>query len=267
VSRLGSTFRALREAGRKALVPFITAGDPLAQVTVPAMHALVRGGADILELGMPFSDPEADGPVIQAASERALAAGFRLPMLFDIVREFRRDDAATPVVLMGYLNNIERFGAERFADAAHEAGVDGVIVVNMPPEEAEPFKTMLAERDIDVIFLIAPTTTEARSRRILSEASGFAYYVSLRGVTGAAGLDVGGIASHLSSLRAITSVPLLVGFGIKDGASARQVAEVADGVIIGAVVVSTIAGLTEAPDDIPGALQRQLREFRTAMDR
>jgi tryptophan synthase alpha chain len=267
VSRLDARLAALRQDGRKALVPFITAGDPDTATTVLALHALVRGGADVLEIGVPFSDPEADGPVIQAASERALAAGFRLHHLFDLIGDFRRDDADTPIVLMGYLNCIERFGYANFADAAHRAGVDGLIVVNLPPEEAQALKQSLSAVDIDLIFLIAPTTTESRSHYILSQAQGFVYFVSLKGVTGSSNLDADRVASRVSALRALTSLPLLIGFGIKDGASARRVADVSDGVIVGAALVGTMASLGDQPADIPAALEAQLHEIRNALDR
>jgi tryptophan synthase alpha chain len=267
MNRLEHRFARLRQARRKALVPFITAGDPERSITVPSMHALVRAGADVLELGIPFSDPEADGPVIQAASERALAAGFRLRDAFDLVREFRRTDGETPVVLMGYLNNLERLGYERFAAEASDAGVDGVIVVNMPPEEAQTLRPVLDAAGIQIIFLIAPTTTEARRRYLLNQSSGFVYFVSLKGVTGAQNLDADHVGTQVTALREMTTLPVLVGFGIKDGAAARRVAQYADGVVIGAALVATVAARTDRPDEIPAALEAQLREIRAAMDR
>jgi tryptophan synthase alpha chain len=266
VSRLDAIFRQLREKRRKALVPFITAGDPDPATTVSMLHALVRGGADIVELGVPFSDPEADGPVIQAASERALAAGFKLAQVFDIVREFRRDDERTPVVLMGYLNSVERVGYEHFASMAGEAGVDGLILVNVPPEEGGELKRAFAAAAIDIILLLAPTTTMERARYLLSQSAGFVYFVSLKGVTGASNLDVDDVGRRVAALREYTALPILVGFGIKDGASARAVAAFADGVVIGAALVSTVASLNATPAAIPDALERQLRGLRTAMD-
>ena len=201
MSRITGRFAKLRSAGRTALVPFITAGDPGKAATVPIMHALVAAGADLVELGVPFSDPSADGPVIQAACERALAAGTTLRDVLHMVREFRGRDAETPVILMGYLNPVEAMGAEEFAGAAAEAGVDGVITVDMPPEEAEPLAGLLRARDVDPIFLLAPTTNEARVRRICDTASGFVYYVSLKGVTGAARLDVDEVRTRLAGVR------------------------------------------------------------------
>ena len=255
----------LRQRGRKALNTFITAGDPDGDVTVPAMQALVAGGADIIELGVPFSDPEADGPAVQAGSERALANGTTLHDVLGMVAAFRCTDADTPVVLMGYLNVFLKMGYEPFCRAAGEAGVDGVIVVNLPPEEAGDFKAALRAHDLDLVLLVAPTTTAERIRYIASEASGFLYYVSYKGITGAQHLDARAVGERLKSMRsALGGLPVLVGFGIKDGASAAAVAPHADGVVVGSVLVSTM-GMANG-DEIPRRLSAQVRDIRTALD-
>ena len=230
MSRLAGRLQGLRRANRKALNTFITAGDPSAAATVPAMHALVAGGADLIELGVPFSDPEADGPAVQAGSERALAAGMTLRGVLDAVAEFRTADADTPVVLMGYLNVFLKMGYAAFCQAAAEAGADGVIVVNLPPEEAGPFKTELGAHGLDLVFLVAPTTTPERLGMIAAQASGFIYYVSYKGTTGAAHLDTAAVGVRLESIRGgLGGLPVLVGFGIRDGASAAAIAPHADG--------------------------------------
>ncbi len=224
MSRLAATLQALRAQRRKALIPYVTVGDPFADATPEIMLGLVQGGADIIELGVPFSDPMADGPVIQKASERALARGIGLPQVLQAVREFRRDDARTPVVLMGYANPIERYdqrhGAGAFIRDAAEAGVDGVLVVDYPPEECEAFAADLRAHGMDPIFLLAPTSTDARMRQVGRLASGYVYYVSLKGVTGAGHLDTAGVAAMVPRIRAHVSVPVGVGFGIRDAASA-----------------------------------------------
>jgi tryptophan synthase alpha chain len=264
--RLDNRLAGLKASGKKALVTFITAGDPTPAVTLPAMHALVRGGADVLELGMPFSDPEAEGPAIQASSERGLKQGMTLAGCLEIVRAFRADDRDTPVVLMGYLNPVLAMGVERFARAAGEAGVDGLIMVNLPPEEAHELKQALDGQGIRLIFLVAPTTTTARARLILEHAAGFVYYVSLKGITGADHLDAAGAGDRLRWLRGLTELPLMVGFGIKDGASARAAATHADGAVVGAALVTTMAACAGAPDEIPGRLEAQARELRAGLD-
>ena len=246
MSRIDATFAALAARGRKALIPFVTAGDPSPGGTVALMHALVAAGADILELGVPFSDPMADGPVIQRAAERALAHGVRLADVLGWVREFRATDARTPVVLMGYANPIERYGSEAFVAAAAAAGADGVLVVDYPPEEAAEFARSLRARDIDPIFLLAPTSTEARMREVDALASGYVYYVSLTGVTGAGHLDASAVAERLRALRAHVGLPLGVGFGIRDGASAAALAAAADAVIIGSRIIELMEGLDDA---------------------
>ena len=266
MSRLDTRLAERRQAGRKVLVTFITAGDPQPEVTVPALHALVAGGADVLELGIPFSDPEAEGPAIQAASERGLAAGMTLRRVIGLVAEFRQQDQQTPVVLMGYLNSVLAMGCEAFAAAAAAAGVDGLIMVNLPPEECAELKSALDRQGLRLIFLVAPTTTEERARMILDHASGFVYYVSLKGTTGAASLDARAVGEKIRWLRGLTSLPLLVGFGIKDGSAARAASEFSDGVVVGSALVAIMAERAADPGSIPQALQRALEEIRNAMD-
>ena len=265
MSRLAPRLAALRERGRKALNTYITAGDPSIDATVPGMHALVAGGADLIELGVPFSDPEADGPAIQAGSERALANGTTLADVLGMVADFRAEDADTPVVLMGYLNVFLKMGYEAFAEAAANAGVDGVIVVNLPPEEAGEFKSALDANDLDLVFLLAPTTTLERVRTIARHASGFLYYVSYKGITGAAHLDAEAVGERLRAMRRdLGDMAVLVGFGIKDGASAAAVAPHADGVVVGSVLVQTMG--STRPAEIPERLAAQVGEIRGALD-
>lgn len=265
-NRLDGRLDELRRAARKALVTFVTAGDPQADVTVAALHALVAGGADVLELGIPFSDPEAEGPAIQAASERGLAQGMTLRRVIGLVESFRERDAQTPVVLMGYLNSVLAMGCEAFARAAAAAGVDGLIMVNLPPEECGELKSALDRWGIRLIFLVAPTTTEQRARMILDHASGFVYYVSLKGTTGAASLDARAVGEKIRWLRGFTRLPLLVGFGIKDGPAARAASEFSDGVVVGSALVATMAERADDPASIPDALEAQVQEIRYAMD-
>lgn len=266
MSRLAGRFAELKRARRVALVPYITAGDPDRGATVMLMHALTAAGADVLELGVPFSDPSADGPVIQAACERALKAGTTLVDVLAMVREFRAKDATTPVVLMGYLNPVEAMGAEKFATAAAEAGVDGMLTVDMPPEEAEPLVGLLRARGLDPIFLLAPTTGEARAQRIAETAAGFVYYVSLKGVTGAASLDMTEVRERLAALRRHTTLPLGVGFGVRDAATAAELAQVADAVIVGSAVVSRIAEHRADPKRMGETVGDFIRGLRRAMD-
>jgi tryptophan synthase alpha chain len=237
MSRIPAVFERLAGERRKALIPFVTAGDPAAGPVVPLMHALVKAGADVLELGVPFSDPMADGPVIQRASERALAAGTSLATVLAAVAEFRKTDDRTPVVLMGYANPIEALGAEAFVVRARAAGVDGVLVVDYPPEECASFAELARGNGIDLIFLLAPTSTEARTDRIVRLASGYIYYVSLKGVTGAGNVDVAEVAAKLGAIRRKTKLPLGVGFGIRDGDTARAIGAAADAVIIGSALI------------------------------
>lgn len=244
----------------------MVAGDPAPGVTVPTMHALVAGGADILEMGIPFSDPEAEGPDIQAGCERALAHHTRLRDVLAMAADFRRQDGRTALVLMGYLNSVEAMGYERFADAARDAGVDGVLLVNLPPEEADELRELLADRGIDLIFLLAPTTTRERAQRIIDQASGFVYYVSLKGTTGAGNLDVATVETRMTELRSQTQLPLAVGFGIRDGATARAVGAVADGVVVGSALVRRMGELAATPEDIPAMAEQLAGELRTALD-
>lgn len=266
MSRFAVRFAKLKAEGRAALVPYVVAGDPGKAATAPLMHALVKSGADVIELGVPFSDPSADGPVIQAAQERALAAGTTLEDVLAMVKEFRATDRDTPVVLMGYLNPVEAFGPESFAKAAEEAGVDGVLTVDMPPEEAEPLGSLLRAKGIDPIFLLAPTTDDARIRRITETASGFVYYVSLKGITGAAHLDLGPVCERLAKLRRLTTLPVGVGFGVRDAATAAALGQVADAVVVGSAVVSR---MTEHKDDavrMTASVQEFVQGLRQAMD-
>lgn len=264
MSRIGLTFERLASTGRKALIPYITAGDPEPDSTVPLMHALVDAGADVLELGVPFSDPMADGPVIQRASERALARGVNLAQVLAWVREFRQQDTDTPLVLMGYANPVERFGVADFVREAQAAGVDGVLVVDYPPEEAGDFARQLRAVGMDPIFLLAPTSTEARMHQVNALASGYVYYVSLKGVTGAGNLDTQAVCQRLQELRRYVHVPLGVGFGIRDAVSAAAVAACADAVVIGSRIIELMenkpahAGVQVASDF--------LREIRQAID-
>ncbi|HTI16543.1 MAG TPA: tryptophan synthase subunit alpha [Trinickia sp.] len=264
MSRIEKTFAALAAQRKKGLIPFMTAGDPDPAKTVEFMHALVAGGADVIELGVPFSDPMADGPVIQRSSERALARGVSLRHVLADVKRFRERDATTPVVLMGYANPIECFGIEAFAAAALDAGVDGVLIVDYPPEESAEFAERMRAVGIDPIFLLAPTSTDERIAAVGKVASGYVYYVSLKGVTGAGHLDVSAIASKIPAIKSIVSLPVGVGFGIRDAQTARAVAETADAVVIGSRIVQL---LEETP---PESAQNRLTEFiaevRRALD-
>ena len=266
MSRIAARFAALEARGRTALIPFVTAGDPSPSVTVPVMHAMVEAGADIIELGVPFSDPMADGPVIQRASERALAAGMSYDGVLGIVREFRRTDGETPVVLMGYLNPLEAVGYAPAAERAAAAGVDGILTVDLPPEEAGEFVREVRASGIDPVFLVAPTTSDERIERICGEASGFVYYVSLKGVTGASTLDVEEVAERMARIRRATDLPVGVGFGIHDGASAARIARVSDAVVVGSAIVARVEANAGSPDAIPGILAEFVGELRSAMD-
>ncbi|MGM8931166.1 tryptophan synthase subunit alpha [Salinicola halophyticus] len=266
-NRIDRRFAALKAQGRTALIPYITAGDPAPAHTVDFMHACVEAGADVLELGVPFSDPMADGPVIQKACERALKHGTRLQHVLEMVAEFRQRDNDTPVVLMGYLNPIERMGYEVFTRQAQASGVDGVLVVDMPPEEAGDNAALFAEHGLQSIFLLAPTTSDARAKAICEHGEGYLYYVSLKGVTGAATLNADAVGEQLAKLRRVTELPLCVGFGIRDGATAAAIGRVADGVIVGSALVGRIAERAADPASIPAALKSILGEMREALDR
>ena len=266
MSRIAARFEQLRGAGKKALVTFVTAGDPQIESTLATMHALVEAGANIIELGVPFSDPMADGPVIQLANERALANGVTMSDVFDLVKRFRASDTDTPVVLMGYLNPIEAMGYERTAQRASNAGVDGFIVVDAPPEESATLHAALRGQQLDLIFLIAPNTDEARIRKIVALASGFVYYVSLKGVTGAGHLDVAAVREKVTQIKTITDLPVGVGFGISDGKTAAQVAEVSDAVVVGSALINRIVERLEDSATIPAHVGDLVHTMRIAMD-
>ena len=269
MSRIHSCFTGLQANGRKALIPYLTAGDPCTETTLGLMHALVANGADIIELGFPFSDPSSDGPVIQRAVERALAQHTRLRDVLDTVSRFRADNPTTPVVLMGYLNPVECMGYQKFADAAVAAGVDGVLIVDMPPEEAHDLNVVLKKANLDTIFLVAPTTNPERAEAICKQSSGYVYYVSLKGVTGAANLDIDSVVSNLAKLRQHTTLPIGVGFGIRDGASAASIAQVADAVVVGSALVNRIAELDATTHYSLEQLKTQtdiIAAMRAAMD-
>ncbi|NVK73669.1 MAG: tryptophan synthase subunit alpha [Oceanospirillaceae bacterium] len=267
MSRVKQCFVNLEKSGKKALIPYITAGDPSPDYTVTMMNSLVDSGADIIEVGMPFSDPMADGPVIQLACERSLAAGTSVKKVLQIIKEFRRNNQQTPIVLMGYLNPIEFYGYQNFADAAKEAGVDGVLLVDLTPEEATDVVECFRDNEIDLIYLLSPTTTPERAKKICDLASGYVYYVSVKGVTGSAELDVESVKQHVDSLRTITSLPIGVGFGIRDAKTASAVSKCADGVIVGSVLVNAIAENKESQKEfIADALKAILSPMRDEMD-
>jgi tryptophan synthase alpha chain len=265
MNRIDARFARLAAARRKALVPFVTAGDPLREATVPVLHALVAAGADVIELGVPFSDPMADGPTIQRSSERALSRGAGLPFVLDCVREFRAKDAQTPVILMGYLNPVEIRGARQFAIDAAGAGVDGVLLVDLPPEELEEFRVAFRAHGIALILLAAPTTTDERIALLCDAAQGYLYYVSYAGVTGAGGLDIDAARARLRTIRARSAVPVVAGFGIKDAASAATMAQDADGVVVGSALVAALAGAT-TPEQAAGLARAFLEPLRHALD-
>jgi tryptophan synthase alpha chain len=264
MSRIATTFANLSARHRTALIPYICAGDPLPEATVEVMLAVATAGADIIELGVPFSDPMADGPVIQQASERALAKGIGMAQVLGFVRDFRDRDPTTPVVLMGYANPIERYGIQRFIADAQASGVDGVLVVDYPPEEAESFAAALKASALDPIFLLAPTSTDQRMKEVGRIASGYVYYVSLKGVTGAGHLDTDAVAAVLPRIREHVKIPLGVGFGIRDAATARVVARTADAVVIGSALVQLLQ--KQARDTLAPAAAAFITEIRTALD-
>jgi tryptophan synthase alpha chain len=264
MSRIDGVFAALGRRGRKALIPYLTAGDPHADGTVEIMRAMAAAGADIIELGIPFSDPMADGPVIQKAGERALARGIGMPQVLAMARAFRDRDAETPLVLMGYANPIERYGVERFVADAKSAGVDGVLVVDYPPEECVDFAAALRRNAMDPIFLIAPTSSDARIARVAESGSGYVYHVSLKGVTGAGHFDIDAVKHMIPRIKAHVSLPVGVGFGIRDAQTARAVADVADAVVIGSALVQLLE--TASPDEAPGVAARFVAGIRSALD-
>ncbi|MCG7199548.1 tryptophan synthase subunit alpha [Marinobacter pelagius] len=266
MSRIQGVLKDLKDQGRKALIPYITAGDPHPDATVGLMHSLVEAGADIIELGVPFSDPMADGPVIQLACERALKHGTSLRQVIGMVKEFRKEDDKTPVVLMGYLNPMEAMGYEAFADAAADAGVDGILTVDLPPEEADDVAPLFARRKLDAIFLLAPTTIDERIRAIAEHSSGYVYYVSFKGVTGAAKINVDEVAAKVAHIHEMTALPVGVGFGIRDAETAAAVGRVSDGVIVGSVLVDTIARNQADTEELKRALTDLLHPMREALD-
>ncbi|MBE0484799.1 tryptophan synthase subunit alpha [Marinobacter sp.] len=266
MSRIEGVMKALKDQGRKALIPYITAGDPHPDQSVGLMHTLVKAGADIIELGVPFSDPMADGPVIQLACERALVHGTTLRQVIAMVKEFRKTDDSTPIVLMGYLNPMEAMGYEAFADAAADAGVDGILTVDLPHEEADEVAPLFAARNLDPIFLMAPTTTDERIKAISEHSSGYVYYVSIKGVTGSATINVDEVAEKVAHIHNIMALPVGVGFGIRDADTAAAISRVSDGVIVGSVLVDTIARHQADPDALKKALTDLLHPMRVAMD-
>jgi tryptophan synthase alpha chain len=273
MSRIEITFQTLAAEGRKALIPFVTAGFPYADVTPELMHAMVAGGADVIELGVPFSDPSADGPVIQKAGDKALAFGIGMVQVLDMVRDFRQTNNRTPVVLMGYANPVERYDQKHaapgvssaFVQDAAAAGVDGVLIVDYPPEECEAFAVDLRRHNMDLIFLLAPTSTDARMAQVARVASGYVYYVSLKGVTGSGALDTHAVEAMLPRIRQHISVPVGVGFGIRDAQTARTISRVADAVVIGSKIIQLIEN--QPRDKVANTAQNFLREIRTALDR
>jgi tryptophan synthase alpha chain len=264
MSRIQSTLTALAANNKKGLIPFFTAGDPTPELTVPLMHALVAGGADIIELGVPFSDPMADGPVIQRASERALAKGVGLRQVLGFVREFRLSDSRTPVVLMGYANPIERMGVTPFIQGAKEAGVDGVLIVDYPPEECVEFAASMKESGLDMIFLLAPTSTDERIAQVGKVASGYVYYVSLKGVTGSGQLDLNAVAQMIPRIKKHIHVPVGVGFGIRDGQTAKAVASVSDAVVIGSRIIQELENTPH--DQAEQTVKTFIAGIRSALD-
>lgn len=264
MSRIQTTFSSLKANNKKALIPYITAGDPHPKFTVSLMHAMVENGADIIELGVPFSDPMADGPVIQRASERALVHKVGLRKVLALVKDFRQQDNETPIVLMGYANPIEAMGVDVFTLAAKKAGIDGVLTVDYPPEECEDFIAALNKNDMDSIFLLSPTTEKERIDLVVKQATGFLYYVSLKGVTGAANLDVEEVKARVADIREQTNLPVGVGFGVKDAATAQAVAEFADAVVVGSRMVLTIEESSE--ETLVQNIATLIQELRTAID-
>jgi tryptophan synthase alpha chain len=268
MSRIAAAFEALHKDGRKALIPYVTAGFPFADITPDLMHAMVEAGSDVIELGVPFSDPMADGPVIQKAGEHALAFGVGLAQVLEMVRTFRQRDSATPVVLMGYANPVERYelthGKGSFARDAAAAGVDGALIVDYPPEECEAFAAQLKANGLDLIFLLAPTSTDERIQQVARVASGYVYYVSLKGVTGAGHLDTAAVEEALPRIRKHVKIPVGVGFGIRDAVTARAIGRVADAVVIGTKVIQVVED--QPREQVLPALSAFLREIRTALD-
>ena len=266
VNRIDRRFSELATEKRKAFLTYLVAGDPRLDCTVDAMHALVSGGADLIELGVPFSDPEAEGPTIQAGHERALAQGITVQALLAMVKEFRRTDTDTPLILMGYFNSVERIGPKKFAAMAAAAGADGLLMVNLPPEESHELRAALHEHDLRLVFLVSPTTTRVRAERILDAASGFVYFVSLKGITGANHLVIDDVRKKLAELRPLTKLPIVIGFGVKDAAVAKAVAPLADGVVVGSAIVALMGDLAARREEIPNTLRAWASNMRDAID-
>ena len=264
MSRIQNYFKSLKESNKKALIPFITAGDPHPSETVKLMHALVTSGADMIELGIPFSDPIADGPVIQRASERALKNSVGITSTIKLAAEFRKENKDTPVILMGYANPIEAIGIDSFIDLINDAGVDGVITVDYPPEESSVFVSKLRKYDIDSIFLLSPTTDDDRIKLIVDQASGFLYYVSLKGVTGSANIDIQQVADRVKNIQKHTDLPIAVGFGVRDAKTANEVALVSDAVVIGSRIVREIEDAD--PDNLIPKINSLMTEIKSAID-
>jgi len=268
MSRIEATFQQLKATGRKALIPYVTAGYPFADVTPELMHAMVDAGADVIELGVPFSDPSADGPVIQKAGDKALAFGIGTSHVIDMVKVFREKNKSTPVVLMGYANPIERYdlkhGKDGFIRDASAAGIDGVLVVDYPPEECVEFAAKLRAHHMDLIFLLAPTSTDQRMQQVADVASGYVYYVSLKGVTGSGALNTAEVEAMLPRIRQKVSIPVGVGFGIRDAQTAQAIGKVADSVVIGSKIIQLIEN--EPRDNVASVAGTFLREIRQALD-
>jgi len=264
MSRITNTFKKLKEKNKKALIPYITAGDPHPNLTLSMMHALVDSGADMIELGIPFSDPMADGPTIQRASERALAHHVGLSHVFKMVKAFREKDTQTPIILMGYANPIEAIGAEAFVERAKTADVDGIITVDYPPEECMQFTKLLKEKNIDSIFLLSPTSELNRVKLIIEQASGFLYYVSLKGVTGAANIDIEQVKSKVGMIRELTDLPIGVGFGVRDAATAKEVAKISDAVVVGSRMVQEIENSNQ--ENLIQNISKLMQELREAVN-
>jgi tryptophan synthase alpha chain len=267
MSRLAATFEQLAKSGRKALIPFVTAGDPTSDFTLSLMHEMVKAGVDVIELGVPFSDPMADGPVIQRASERALAHKMSLKKTLAIAAEFRKTNQKTPIVLMGYLNPIEAMSYEGFANAAQRADIDGVLTVDLPPEEGEQCAAFLKERGIDTIFLLAPNSTDERIKKMSAVGSGYLYYVSLKGVTGAGHLNAADVENKLKQIKAITTMPISVGFGVKDAETAKTISALGDGVVVGSALISKIENNLDNPEQAKSEIIALLSAMRQAMDK
>ncbi len=266
MSRLSKKFEKLKLKSQKALIPFVTAGHPHPLMTVPTMHALVKNGASIIELGMPFSDPMADGIVIQQSSEVAIEKGMTLSSVLDVVREFREKDNKTPVILMGYLNPIEKYGYLQFVKQASESGVDGLLIVDLPPEEADDLLSLLKQYNMSQIFLIAPTTTQKRQKFILSKSSGFIYCVALKGVTGSNNVDYGDLSEKFSTIRSLTNLPIAIGFGVKDVESALAVAEYGDAVVIGSALVKKL-GKCSNEKEIKKTIKKFIKPISKALNK